>query len=228
MKGGEMSRPGAIWRSHVSLSDNSLPAAKIRRPTKADISGVMSKDVVIRKIRNQTIISTVTVPRKSTSVRKEETNDRFAEASHWAKVTLMEPGMKELYSKGINSKLTNARTVAVADYLNAPKIHYISLKQHTGAIGDKIRIKATDDFQVTALNVTITDKNRKQLETGAATRYKRKPTMWIYTVTVANPDTIGTVIRATAMDRPQNKVSKEVTIESKLFGSGRKRDSILL
>src|SRR5882757_9045270 len=176
--GVEMYRSGTISRSHVSLSDNSHPVAKIRKPTEADISAVLSKDVVMRKIRNQTIISTVTVPRKSTSARKEETNDRFAEASHWAKMTLLKPGMKELYSTGINSKLTNARTVAVTDYLNAPKIHYISLKQHTGAIGDKIRIKATDDFEVTAVNVTITNKKGKLLEAGPATRYKRKPQMW--------------------------------------------------
>ena len=64
------------------------------------------------------------------------------------------------------------------------------------------------------MNVTITDKNGRQLETGPATRYKRKPTMWIYSVTVANTDTVGTVISVTAMDRPQNKVWKEVMIES--------------
>jgi hypothetical protein len=87
------------------------------------------------------------------------------------------------------------------------------LKQHTGAIGDKIRIKATDDFQVTAVNVMITDKNGKLLEAGPAIRYARKPTMWIYTLTVANPDPVGTVIQVTALDRPKNMTEKRVTIE---------------
>jgi hypothetical protein len=188
---------------------------KIRKPTNADISAVFSQDVVIRKVRGQTIVSTPTVPRKSKSAKKEKTNDRFTEAGSWAKATLKEPGMKELYSKGINSKLSNARTVAVTDYLTAPTIHYISLKQHTGAIGDKIRIKATDDFQVTAVKVTITDKNGKRLETGPAIRYKRKPVMWIYTLTVANREMIGTVIEVKAMDRPGNKTEKRVMIEHK-------------
>jgi hypothetical protein len=192
------------------------PVPKIRKPTEADISAVFSNDVVVRKIRNQTVISTITVPRKSTSARKQEANKRFAKASLWAKVILTEPGMMELYSKGINRKLSNAHTVAVVDFLNAPEVHYISLKQHTGAIGDKIRIKATDDFQVTAVEVTITDKNGKQLEKGPAIRYKRKPVMWIYTLTVANPDIGGTVIEVTARDRPGNTVVKKETIESNL------------
>ena len=44
--------------------------AKIRKPTKADISAMLSNDVVVRKIRNQTILSTVTVPRKMEGFRK--------------------------------------------------------------------------------------------------------------------------------------------------------------
>ena len=187
---------------------------KLRKPTKADISAVLSNDVAMRKYRNQTIISTITMPRKTTSAKKEKANDRFAAANQWAKVTLMEPGVKELYSKGINSKLSNAHTVAVQDYLNPPTIHYISLKQHTGAIGDKIRIKATDDFQVIAVDVRITDKTGKELEKGPAARYKRKPMMWIYTLTVANREVDGTVIEVTAMDRPGNKVVKEEKIAS--------------
>jgi hypothetical protein len=185
--------------------------AKIRK-TKADISALLSDDLALRKYRNQLVLSTVTVPRKSTSARKRKSMNRFAEASAWAKAILRKPGMKEWYSKGINSKLTNAHTVAVTDYLIAPKIHYISLKQHTGVIGDDIRIKATDAFQVTAVNVTITNKNGKQLEAGPATRYKRKPVMWIYTLTVANPEVVGTEIQVIAIDRPGNKTEKKVII----------------
>jgi hypothetical protein len=186
---------------------------KIRKPTQADISAVLSNDVVVRKVRNQTVISTITIPRKSTSTRKQQANKRFAKANQWAKMILTQPGMMELYSKGVNSKLSNAHTVAVVDFLNAPEIHYISLKQHTGAVGDKIRIKATDDFHVTTVDVTIIGKNGKQLEKGPAIRYKRKPAMWIYTLTVANPDISGTIVEVTARDRPGNTVVNKETAE---------------
>lgn len=185
---------------------------KLRKETKADISAVFSADVAMRQYRNQTIVSKIKRPRKSKSVKREAAKERLADASRWAKMTLMEPDIKKLYSKGINSRLPNAHTVAIQDYLTAPTIHYISLKQHTGAIGDKIRIKVTDNFQVTAVNVMITDKNGKELEKGPATRYARKPTMWIYTLTVANPELDGTVIKVTAMDRPENIVVKEEKI----------------
>lgn len=121
--------------------------------------------------------------------------------------------MKELYSKGINSTLSNAHTVAVKDWMVAPKIHYIGLKTHTGAVGDTIRIKVTDDFQVTNVIVTINDSKGTKLETGPAIQYKRKPMMWIYTLTIANPDIKGTSIKVTASDRPGNEVEQEVKIE---------------
>ena len=185
---------------------------KIRKPTKADFSAMTSNDVTYRKVRNQTIVSTITIPKKSKSLKKKACNDRFANAHLWVDRLFFEPGMKELYSKGITENKNNARMVAVTDYMTPPKIHYISLKQHTGAIGDKIRIKATDDFQVTSVNVTITDKNGVQLETGAAIQYKRKPKMWVYELTVANPEVTGTVIEVFAMDRPENKTVEKVTV----------------
>ena len=186
--------------------------AKLRKETKADISAVLADDVAKRTYRGQTIFSTIKRPGKSKSVKRKASNDRFADGNRWAKGILKDPEIKKLYSKGINDNLPNAHTVAVQDYLTPPTIHYISQKQHTGAIGDKIRIKATDSFQVTSVDVTITDKNGTELEKGPAERYKRKPQMWIYTVTVANPDVAGTVIKVTAMDRPKNKVTKEEKI----------------
>jgi hypothetical protein len=186
---------------------------KLRKKTKADISAVFSDDVAVRKYRNQNIISTIKRPKKTTSDKREASKKRLTAASIWAKSTLKDPSIEKLYSKGITERLSSAHTVATTDYLNPPTIHYISLKQHTGAIGDKIRIKATDDFQVIAVDVTIKDKNGKEIEKGPAERYKRKPQMWIYTLTVANPEVEGTVIKVRAMDRPENKTFKEVKIE---------------
>ena len=186
--------------------------SKIRKPTRADISAILSHAAVIRKYRNQTVISVVTTPRRSKSARKKASNDRFKEANNWAKHVLRDPGMKALYAKGINGKLSSAHTVAVSDYLQAPVIHYINLKDHTGAVGDKIRIKATDNFQVTAVEVTITNAKGILVEKGQATRYSRKPAMWSYILTVANPDLPGTVISVIARDRPGNTAALEEKI----------------
>ncbi len=162
--------------------------AKLRNKTKAELSAVFAHDVALRKHRGQNIASTITIPQESTSEKKKASKTRFADAALWAKMCLLQPGMKELYSKGICDRLPNAQSVAVSDYLEAPKVHYINLKSYTGAVGDKIRIKATDNFKVTEVRLKITNALGVVLEEGQATRYPRKPVMWVYEATVANPD----------------------------------------
>jgi hypothetical protein len=189
-----------------------IQVPKIRKPTSGDISAVLSKDAVVRSYRRQTLVSTVTIPRKSKSRKRKAANDRFRKANDWAKSVLRRPGMKELYAKGINDKLSNPHTVAVSDYMQAPEIHYVSLKNHRGAAGDPIRIKATDNFQVTAVEVSITNAKGILLERGQATRYPRKPAMWVYILTAANRHLPGTVIKVIASDRPGNKAEWEEKI----------------
>ena len=173
---------------------------------------MLSDDAAVRRYRNQTVISKVTFPRKSKSPKRKEANDKFKEANDWAKHILKQPGMKELYAKGTNDKLSNPHTVAVSDYMQPPEIHYISLKDYTGAVGDRIRIKATDSFQVTEVKVRITNLKGTLLEKGLAERYLRKPAMWVYTVTVANLDLPRTVVKVIASDRPGNVVEREQEI----------------
>ena len=198
----------------IIFSDSSfVTVPKLKKYTAADLSAVLSDHVVLRKFRNQLVISKVTVPRKSKSVKKQASINRFRAANSWAKNILQQPGMKELYSKGINSKLSNAHTVAVSDYLNPPEIHYIDLKGYTGAAGDEIRIKVTDVFRVVAVTVTIAGSNGKQLEAGSAVRYVRKPAIWIYTLTRDNPHVKGTVIQVKASDLPENTVEFKFDIE---------------
>ena len=43
-------------------------------------------------------------------------------------------------------------------------------------------------------------------------RYGRKPAMWAYILTVANPELPGTVIKVIARDRPGNTVELEEKI----------------
>lgn len=172
----------------------------------------MSNVVAPKMYRNRLVFVKVGYPRKSKSEKKKEVNKRFRYANQYAKHVLESPEMKELYAKGIDGKKSNAHTVAVADYLNAPVIHSINTNEYRGAVGDKLRIKVTDDFQVTSVKVIIGNGKGKTLEQGEAIRYNRKPDTWVYTATVKNAEQKGTIVTVTAMDRPQNKVEKEVVI----------------
>ncbi|NOT73764.1 MAG: hypothetical protein HOP08_02465 [Cyclobacteriaceae bacterium] len=182
---------------------------KLRKETKAELSAVFANDAVIRTYRNQTVVSKVTVPRPSDSIKRKEINDLFTEANSWAKETLKDPAMREYYEKGVNDKLSNAHTVALTDYLHAPEIHYVNLKDYTGTPGDPIRIKATDNFRVTSVIVKITNAKGILLEEDEAIRYKRKPTMWLYNTKIGNPLLPGTVFIVSAMDLPGNVTEME-------------------
>lgn len=186
--------------------------AKIKKRTPADLSAMLSSVVAPKMYRNRLVFIKVANPKKSKSAKKQDAMDEFRYANHYAKGILQEPGMKELYSKGIDEKRSNAHTVAVADYLNKPVIHNINTKDYRGEIGDKLRIKATDDFQVTSVYVSIERGKGKILEQGEAVQYGRKPDIWVYTATEKNTEREGTIIRATAKDRPLNSAHQEVTI----------------
>ena len=150
--------------------------------------------------------------RKRSSDKQEENNQIFKEATQYAKIQMKNPEAKAAYAKGITPKKNAAFRVALSDYLNAPVVHYIKAPGYTGAIGDTISIKATDDFKVTAVHLSIISASGKLLERGDAVQQLRKRHMWKYATTVANPDAPGTKIKVIAYDRPRNEGKGEVVI----------------
>lgn len=187
--------------------------AKIKKLKPSDLSALTSSAIVVQKVRGQLVVSKPTIPRESKSAKKLEANERFAEGNSYAKHILEQPGMKELYARGINHKNASAHTIALRDYLNAPEIHYINVARYTGEPGSLISIKATDDFEVTAVDVSIHSADGKLLEKGAAEHSKRKASMWYYRSTVTNPEVKGTIVKVSAFDRPENETHGEIVCE---------------
>jgi hypothetical protein len=60
--------------------------------------------------------------------------------------------------------------------------------------------------------VTILNSKGKKIERGDATRMLRKPAIWKYQTTVANPKLKGTVIRVRAVDIPDNESELEIRV----------------
>jgi hypothetical protein len=99
--------------------------------------------------------------------------------------------------------------VAFTDYLKAPNIKSIDAALYQGAIGEKIEIKAVDDFKVTSVHVELRSANDVALESGEAVQDVLNPMNWIYTVTTANQNLAGTKIVAKAKDKPGNITIQE-------------------
>ena len=85
----------------------------------------------------------------------------------------------------------------------------IKVTDYLGAVGDEIRIVATDDFRVVRVRVIIRTSDGKELERGEAVQDAKNSDTWHYTATVANPSVAGTIVAATAFDIPDNETTLE-------------------
>ncbi len=105
----------------------------------------------------------------------------------------------------------SAFNVAVADLLHAPDIETIDLSNYTGKVGDTITIRATDDFMVTGVTVSISEADGTLVEKGAAV-LGADGLDWVYTATVANANLSGDKIVIQASDLPGNVTEKDETL----------------
>ena len=92
---------------------------------------------------------------------------QFKEAVLYAKSILTDPDKKAEY-KAAAKNGESAFNVAVGDFLILPVVVEIDLSQYTGQTGNKIRIRATDNFKLVNVTATIYKADNTVVETGAA------------------------------------------------------------
>ena len=141
------------------------------------------------------------------SATQQLAKERFIKAANYAKAQLADPQMKAEYETGITLNKSTAFVVALTDSLTAPKVAEIKVMDYLGAVGDEIRIVATDDFRVVRVRVIIRASDGKELERGEAVQDVKNSDTWHYTATVANPSVAGTIVSATAFDIPDNETT---------------------
>lgn len=178
-----------------------------------ELSGLLGENVSVRKVRGRVVVTNHR-PRPNTKVSpaRAAVLAKFREAVQYATQQIELDASRELYQKGVNSRLRSAYSVAMSDYLAEPKVHFIETMDYRGNIGDTIAVKATDDFMVTGVKLVITASDGSVIEEGEAGPDVQKINIWSYQATVANPSLPGTTIKAVAFDRPGNKASLEVTL----------------
>jgi hypothetical protein len=176
-----------------------------------DLHGKFGDQVVFRTSDGESITANVPDTYNATpSEAQLAVRERFKEATLWAKNTLADPDMLAAYSAKATGRMT-AYTLAVADYLRAPKVTRIDVTGYSGHAGDIIFIKAIDDFKVKEVKVGIVGPDGNVLEKGNCVA-DANGIFWLYTATAENDPPQGTVITATAKDNPGNTGSMSVTI----------------
>jgi hypothetical protein len=188
----------------MAHSNNSVITGKLR--------GILGQELVFREWEGKTVVAKAPKSREGEPTPAQaETQERFLLASRYAKAIVFgkDQDMKDAYAAVLKPR-QNVYSRALADFLSVPVVKTIGTRSYTGVAGDKITIRAIDDFRVTSVLVEIYAANGTLLEKGNAQQANALD--FIYTATQANNLLAGSKIVAIATDVPGNEGTLEVSL----------------
>lgn len=160
--------------------------------------------LVFRQKGGKTIVTKApTHSTKPLSSAQQAVQQKFQQAVLYGKAVNASPTQKAEYEAQAQEGQT-AYNVAIADFFNAPDINEIDVQAYTGKVGDKIWVKATDDFKVTKVHVAIENSDGTLVEEGDAVA-DAIGLNFTYIATKANASLAGDKITVTAYDTPGNE-----------------------
>jgi hypothetical protein len=172
------------------------------------LTGLVGDMIVFRSRGGKTFVSTKPKERTGEPSENQKLHQgRFQEAILYAKTAIADPATKAEYSKSITGNET-AYNIAVADFFHAPDIKDVDLSNYSGKIGETITIRATDNFKVTEVSVSIFNADGTEVEHGLAV-LSANGIDWLYTATAENASLNGDRIVIRASDLPGNVTEEE-------------------
>ena len=167
------------------------------------MAGMVGDTIVFRQRAGKTIVSAAPKPTNKPSTEQQvQHRQKFQQAIIYGKKTLQNEATKAAY-QAVAKEGESAFNVAVADMLHAPDIDTIDLSGYHGNPGDKILVKATDDFNITQVQVSIVNADGSVLESGDA-EIGEDGITWTYSATGTNADLSGDKIVVKVSDLPGN------------------------
>ncbi len=178
------------------------------------LEGVRGKvgDLVFKRYGDETIISrTPDTEGREPTEAQAATRARFRQAALYGKMVLADPAARAIYEERAEAKGVPLFSLTVADFFNAPSVDEIDVSGYGGQVGDEIRVRAHDDFQVVAVNVAIVTAEGQAVEAGAAVETPARSGVWVYRATQAVPTGTQVRIQVTAQDRPGHTGTQTAT-----------------
>ena len=167
-------------------------------------SGTIGKQLTFRQIGGETFVSNYQkVPAVPATEKKLAAQARFGIATAYARRAVKDPELKAIYQAFVKGG-QRAFNIAMRDALNAPVVESIQAENYQGHVGDQIIVRATDDFKVAAVVVSIYNQAGDLIEEGHATIQKDDEMKWLYKVQQENAELAGSKIIAVATDLPGN------------------------
>jgi hypothetical protein len=177
------------------------------------LSGKVGDLLIFRQIKGKTVVSKIPEMPKTATEKQKASRRRFQQATLYAKQATKNPVTRDLYAAAANKGKDKGRTaynVAVADFYNAPDIDTIDVSSYAGAVGDEIRVIASDDFLVKSCHIQIIDADGSTVEEGEAVNSAGN--LWIYAATQNNESLESNKIIVTVSDLPGNITQEERSI----------------
>lgn len=189
----------------MAHSNNSIITGKFR--------GILGKEIVFREWAGKTVVAKAPKGRKGAPTPEQaEIQERFLFASRYAQAVLKSPDqdLAAAYAAVLKPR-QNVYSRAVEDFMSSPVVKSISTRNYAGTIGDRIVVRAMDDFRVVSVRVEIYAFDGTLQEAGNAEQ-NANGLDWVYTATQANNPLAGSKIIAIATDVPGNEGAMEVSL----------------
>lgn len=146
------------------------------------VSGAIG-DLIFREVRGRTVISRRPIFASELTENQVQHRERFNQAVAYSNSALANPTLRPMYEAGAKSRNIPLFAAPVADFFNEPVIHLVNVFGYTGNIGDTITVRASDDFGVARVQVTLTSDQGDPIENGEAVETAPGSGEWVYTAT---------------------------------------------
>jgi hypothetical protein len=168
-------------------------------------------DLVFRRLEGQTIVARRPQQvHQPNSPAQQAAREKFRQAGVYAKAAFANPAVRALYAPKAKEKHLPTFALMVADFFKPPTVDAVDLSAYTGQTGQVIRVRATDDFEVTGVSVKMRETDTgEEIDGGDAV--KGSDGTWAFTAQATIPNGHTFAIDVTATDRPGNKTVKTLT-----------------
>jgi hypothetical protein len=189
----------------MAHSNNSIITGKLQ--------GTLGKELVFREWQGKTVVAKAPKGRKGEATPAQaETQERFLVATRYAKAVInrADKSMAEAYAAVLKPR-QNVYSRALEDCMSPPVVKSITTRNYKGTVGDKIVVRAIDDFRVVSVRVEIYAADGTLLETGNG-EPDENGIDFTYIATQANNLLAGSKIIAIATDVPKNEGILQVSL----------------
>jgi hypothetical protein len=124
-------------------------------------------DFIFYQADGQTLSRTMPESTAERTDKQKTNSDRFLAAQKYATNSLADPVLKAAYKAACRGH-QNPRNLAIRDAMCAPVVETINLGEYTGKAGQIVRVRATDDFRVVEVKVSVRGPSGELIEEGLA------------------------------------------------------------